>query len=91
MLIDDCSVAVWALIVSSSEVHIDLISSDVADDSSEHQWQCSAHKGEDLGVSPRIFHIQGLHDRADHFIALSGGCYVIGGRGLNMYPPARDT
>ena len=67
-----------------------LITRDVADGSSEHQWQCLAHLGAGLGVSPRIFHIQGLHDRADHFIGLSGGCCVIGGRGLNMHPPARD-
>ena len=37
VLIADCSVAVWALVVSSSEVHFDLITRDVADGSSEHQ------------------------------------------------------
>ena len=68
----------------------DLIARDVADGSSEHQWQCLAHLGAGLGVSPRIFHIQDLHDRAAQFIGLSGVCCAIGGRGLNIYPPARD-
>ena len=90
VLIDDCSVAVWALVVSSSEFYFDWNSRDVADGSSEHQWQCLAHMGAGLGVSPRIFHIQALHDRAAHFIQLSGVCFAIGGRGLNMHPPARD-
>ena len=90
MLIDDCSVAVWAPVVSSSQIHFDWITRDVAEGSSEHQWQCFAHMGAGLGVSPRIFHIEGLHDRAAHFIGLSGVCCAIGGRGLNMYPPARD-
>ena len=90
MVIDDCSVAVWAPVVSSSEIYVDWIARDVADGSSEQQWQCLAHMGAGLGVSPRIFHIQGLHDRAAHFIGLSGVCYVIGRRGLNMYPRARD-
>ena len=90
MLIDDCSVAVWALVVSSSKIYVDWIARDVADGSSEHQWQCLAHLGAGLGVSPRIFHIQGLHDRAAHLIGLSGVCCAIGGSGFNMYPPARD-
>ena len=90
VLIDDCSVAVWALVVSSSEVYFDLITRDVADGRSEFEWQSLAHLGAGLGVSPRIFHLQGLHDRAAQFIGLSGVCYVIGGRGLNMYPPGGD-
>ena len=68
----------------------DLITRDVADGSSEHQWRCLAHLGAGLSVSPRIFHTQGLHDRTAHFIGLSCGCCAIGGRGFNMYPPARD-
>ena len=72
--------------------HFDLITRYVADGSSEHQWQCLAHLGAGLGVSPRIFHIQGLHDRTAHFIGLSGGCCAIGGRGLDMHPPgSRST
>ena len=90
VLIDDCSVAVWALVVSSSEVQFDLITRDVGDGSSEHQRQCLAHLGAGLGVSPRIFHIQGIHDRTAHCIWLSGVGCAIGGRGLNMHPPARD-
>ena len=78
VLIDDCSVAVWALVVSSSKIYVDSITRDVADGSSEHQWQCLAHLGAGVGVSPRIFHIQGLQDRTAHFIGLSGVCYVIG-------------
>ena len=54
----------------------DLITHDVADGSSERQRQCLAHLGAGLGVSPRIFHIQGLRDRTAHFIGLSGVCVV---------------
>ena len=53
VLIDDCSVAVWALVVSSSEVYFDLITRDVADGSSEHQWQCLAHLAR-VCVFPRV-------------------------------------
>ena len=77
-------------VVSSSKFYFDRNTRDVADGTSEHQWQCLAHLGAGLGVSPRIFHIQGLHDRAAHFIGLSGVRCAIGGRGLNMHPPARD-
>ena len=54
------------------KLYFDWITRDVADGSSEHQWQCLAHLGAGLCVSPRIFHIQGLHDRAAHFMGLSG-------------------
>ena len=90
VLIYDCSVAVWALVVSSSKFYFDRNTRDVADGTSDHQWQCLAHLGAGLGVSLRVFHIQGLHDRAAHFVGLSGVRCAIGGRGLNMHPPARD-
>ena len=74
VLIYDCSVAVWALVVSSSKFYFDRNTRDVADGTSDHQWQCLAHLGAGLGVSLRVFHIQGLHDRAAHFVRLSGVC-----------------